>query len=78
MTNGQGVAEAVEDIVVRGVSELRKSAFGDDVDDAKSLAWSREQAWAVLKLLAKKPEVRLPSYPSSFVVRSLTMLLLDV
>ncbi|KDQ33744.1 hypothetical protein PLEOSDRAFT_1033437 [Pleurotus ostreatus PC15] len=57
VTNGQGVAEAVEDIVVRGVSELRKSAFGDDVDDAKSLAWSREQAWAVLKLLAKKPEV---------------------
>ncbi|KAF4578617.1 mitochondrial escape protein 2 [Pleurotus pulmonarius] len=57
VTNGQGVAEAVEDIVVRGVGELRKSAFGDDVDDAKSLAWSREQAWAVLKLLAKKPEV---------------------
>ncbi|KAF9492251.1 hypothetical protein BDN71DRAFT_1396959 [Pleurotus eryngii] len=57
VTNGQGVAEAVEDIVVRGVSELRKNAFGDDVDDSKGLAWSREQAWAVLKLLAKKPEV---------------------
>ncbi|RDB21358.1 Mitochondrial escape protein 2 [Hypsizygus marmoreus] len=54
---GQGVEEAVEDIINRGVGELRKNAFGDDIDDAKSLPWSREQAWAVLKLLAKHGEV---------------------
>lgn len=51
--------EAVEDIINRGVGELRKNAFGDDVDDAKSLDWSREQAWLVLKKLAKQEEVGL-------------------
>lgn len=51
------VQQAVDDIVSRGVSELRKSAFGDDAEDAKSLPWSREQAWILMKLLAKKPEV---------------------
>ena len=51
------VQEAVDDIVARGVSELRKSAFGDDAEDAKNLAWSREQAWVLMKQLAKKREV---------------------
>jgi hypothetical protein len=56
--NGQRVDEAVEDIINRGVTELRKNAFGDDLEDAKNLEWSREQAWAVLKLLSKQEEVR--------------------
>jgi hypothetical protein len=51
------VEEAVEDIIHRGIGELRKNAFGDDVEDAKNLAWSREQAWAVLKQLSKREEV---------------------
>ena len=51
------VEEAVDDIVIRGVSELRKNAFGDDVEDAKSLAWTREQAWILMKQLSKQPEV---------------------
>jgi len=55
--NGQTIDEAVEDIISRGVSELRKAAFGEDVDDAKGLSWSREQAWAVLKRLAKVDEI---------------------
>ena len=55
--SGQSVEEAVEDIISRGTSELRKNAFGDDLEDAKSLAWSREQAWAIMKQLANKPEV---------------------
>ncbi|KAF5386931.1 hypothetical protein D9615_001714 [Tricholomella constricta] len=55
--NGQRVEEAVEDIIIRGVGELRKNAFGDDIDDAKNLPWTREQAWAVLKLLSKRGEV---------------------
>ncbi|KAG5651523.1 hypothetical protein H0H81_008335 [Sphagnurus paluster] len=55
--NGQGVKEAVEDIINRGVTELRKNAFGDDVDYAKNLSWSREQAWTVIKLLSKRGEI---------------------
>ena len=49
--------EAVEDIINRGVGELRKNAFGDDIEDAKTLLWSREQAWIVLKQLSKHEEV---------------------
>ena len=55
--NGQGVKEAVEDIINRGVVELRKNAFGDDAEDAKSFDWTREQAWVVLKRLSKQTEV---------------------
>ncbi|KAI5124079.1 hypothetical protein M0805_003906 [Coniferiporia weirii] len=55
--SGQNVDEAVEDIIGRGVSELRKAAFGEDVEDAKGLAWSRVQAWAVLKRLAETAEI---------------------
>lgn len=51
------VSEAVEDIINRGVAELRKSAFGEDTEDAKGLPWTREEAWKVLKALAKRPEV---------------------
>ncbi|KAJ6618269.1 RNA12 protein-domain-containing protein [Mycena sp. CBHHK59/15] len=55
--NGAHVEDAVEDIIARGVSELRKNAFGDDTDDAKNLPWSREQAWGLFKLLSKQAEV---------------------
>ncbi|KLO14864.1 hypothetical protein SCHPADRAFT_914661 [Schizopora paradoxa] len=55
--SGQGVQEAVEDIISRSTNELRKNAFGEDADDEKSLPWTRVQAWHVLKLLSKKDEV---------------------
>jgi hypothetical protein len=55
--NGQGVQEAVEDIIHRDVGELRKNAFGDDSEDAKNLPWSREQAWTLVKKLSKVDEV---------------------
>ncbi|KIM87636.1 hypothetical protein PILCRDRAFT_815213 [Piloderma croceum F 1598] len=55
--SGQRVQEAVEDIISRGVGELRKNAFGDDIEDAKTLAWSSEQAWIVLKKLSKQEEI---------------------
>jgi hypothetical protein len=58
LRSGQQVEEAVEDIINRGVGELIKNAFGDDNDDVKNLPWSREQAWAVLRLLSKREEVR--------------------
>jgi hypothetical protein len=47
----------VEDMISRSVGELRKNAFGDDAEDAKRLAWTREQAWTVLKQLSKEDEV---------------------
>ncbi len=53
------VRDAVEDIVNRNVVELRKQAFGDDAEDAKSLPWTRSQAWKIVQLLAKNEQVRM-------------------
>lgn len=50
--------EAVDDIINRCVGELRKNAFGDDIEDSNNLQWSREQAWTVLKQLSKHAEAR--------------------
>jgi len=57
----------VEDIIARGVGELRKNAFGDDAEDAKDLPWTRAQAWGLMKRLAKEGEVRVsrPSFQPS-------------
>jgi hypothetical protein len=55
--SGQSVDDAVEDIINRGVNELRKNAFGEDAEDVKNLAWTREQAWAIMKQLATKNHV---------------------
>jgi hypothetical protein len=60
--SGQAIEDAVEDIISRSIGELRKNAFGEDIEDAKSLSWTREQAWAVLKQLAQKAEVSLLCY----------------
>lgn len=59
--SGQSVEDAVEDIINRGVTELRKNAFGDDAEDAKNLPWTSEQAWTVLKTLSKQAEVSVSS-----------------
>ena len=55
--NGSSVEDAMEDIITRGVGELRKNAFGDDTEDAKELPWTRFQAWGLMKRLAKEGEV---------------------
>lgn len=55
--SGSSIEDAVEDIIARGVGELRKNAFGDDAEDAKELPWSRTQAWGLMKRLAKEGEV---------------------
>ncbi|GBE82399.1 RNA12 protein-domain-containing protein [Sparassis latifolia] len=57
LRNGETVENAVEDIITRGVSEIRKNAFGDETGDSRNLPWTREQAWALMKLLSKQPEV---------------------
>ncbi|GHJ88128.1 hypothetical protein NliqN6_4530 [Naganishia liquefaciens] len=54
--SGFTISEAVEDIIVRNVVELRKAAFGDDMEDSKALPWSRNQAWKIVSELAKKRE----------------------
>ena len=55
--SGQKPTDAVEDIIRQSVSELRKRAFGDDADDARSLSWTREQAWEILRALASRDTV---------------------
>jgi hypothetical protein len=57
---GYTVETAVKDIIARTVVEIRKNAFGDDLEDAKSLPWTRGQAWLIVEQLAKKDE--LPYY----------------
>jgi RNA12 protein len=54
--NGMPVEMAVEDIITRGVGELRKNAFGE-IDEAQSMGWSKEQVFFILKALAKSDEV---------------------
>ncbi|KZT57165.1 hypothetical protein CALCODRAFT_542165 [Calocera cornea HHB12733] len=55
--NGLTISDAVEDMISRNVSEVRKNAFGDDAEDAKNLPWRPEQAWGIFKRLAKEEEV---------------------
>lgn len=55
----------MEDIIIRGVGELRKNAFGEDAEDAKELPWTRTQAWGLMKRLAKEGEVRVSPPPFS-------------
>lgn len=57
---GYTVESAVKDIIARTVIEIRKNAFGDDLEDAKALPWSRGQAWLIVERLANKGE--LPYY----------------
>ena len=54
---GSSIPDAVDDIILRNVVELRKLAFGDDTEDAKGLPWNRAQAWKVVSELAKNGEV---------------------
>lgn len=54
---GFEVEEAVDDIVARSATEIRKTYFGDDESEAKRLKWTREQAWKILVGLTKNDEV---------------------
>lgn len=55
--SGLTIEQAVDDIINRAVSEIRKTAFGDDSDDMKNLPWTREQAWTILNKLSRQPEI---------------------
>ncbi|KAK2467090.1 hypothetical protein APHAL10511_001348 [Amanita phalloides] len=54
---GQRVEDAVEEIIERGVNELRKKAFGEDEEESKRLPWTREQAWVIVKSLSERSEI---------------------
>ncbi|GAA6010157.1 hypothetical protein JCM10207_005643 [Rhodosporidiobolus poonsookiae] len=55
---GQTVDEAVDDIISREASSLRKNLFGDDEEEAKSYKWSRDQAWTLVKGLSDPGELK--------------------
>ncbi len=64
--SGQKLSTAVEDIVLRNAVEIRKTAFGDDSDEAKALPWTRAQAWKIVSSLAKSPELGYAQLLSEF------------
>lgn len=45
------------DIISRSSTEIMKNCFVEDNEEAKSLPWSREQAWYLIKALSKQKEV---------------------
>ncbi|KAL8283768.1 hypothetical protein RQP46_005200 [Phenoliferia psychrophenolica] len=55
---GLNAEEAVEDIVSRNATELRKTFFGDDEEEAKTLKWTRAQAWFLAKGLSRSGELK--------------------
>ncbi|CED82195.1 Mitochondrial escape protein 2 [Phaffia rhodozyma] len=64
--SGLSISESVEDLLQRSQVELRKSVFGDDSEEAKSLPWSRAQAWKIVSSLAKKSDIPYQSLLMSF------------
>ncbi|CAG8467028.1 9747_t:CDS:10 [Ambispora leptoticha] len=49
---GQTPTEALNDLIVKSILEIRKYAFGDDAEDAKSIPWKAIQFWVIMKSLA--------------------------
>ena len=44
---------AFRELLSKAVMEIRKHAFGDDAEDAKSIPWTGVQFWKVMVELAK-------------------------
>jgi len=57
LQSGETVTFAVEDIINRGVAEIRKTAFGDDNEEGRLLPWTLSQAWVIVRQLAKEDEI---------------------
>ncbi|KAF9927352.1 mitochondrial escape protein 2 [Linnemannia zychae] len=55
--SGQKPDDAVNDILGRAVTEVRKNAFDFDNSDGRTLNWTPIQFWAVLKQLANSENV---------------------
>ncbi|CAD6566825.1 MAG: mitochondrial escape protein 2 [Cyphobasidiales sp. Tagirdzhanova-0007] len=54
---GASIEEAVDDIITRSATEIVKNCFGDDAEEAKSLPWTREQVWFLVRNLSKQKEL---------------------
>lgn len=50
--------DAVEEIVNRTATEIRKNFFGDDKSEAATLSWSRAMAWTLVKSLVAEEEIK--------------------
>ena len=44
---------AFRELLAKAVMEIRKLAFGDDTEDAKSIPWTGVQFWKVIVELSK-------------------------
>lgn len=47
----------MEDIIRRGVTEVKKNVFGNEYDEGQKRGWTRQQAWSIVKVLAGKDQV---------------------
>jgi hypothetical protein len=63
--SGLEIPEAVDDIVNRSQTEIRKSIFGDDSEDRKDSPWTQAEAWYLVKTLSKEDDVGAFQYPFS-------------
>ncbi|GAA5890442.1 hypothetical protein JCM6882_002922 [Rhodosporidiobolus microsporus] len=55
---GQSIEEAIDGMLDREATGLRKNLFGDDEEEAKALKWTRDQAWALVQGLSDKGELK--------------------
>lgn len=49
--------DALQDLVAKAIIDVRKLAFGDDSEDAKTISWSGVQFWKVMKELSSEESV---------------------
>ncbi|CAB4389502.1 unnamed protein product [Rhizophagus irregularis] len=52
--SGQKPNDALQDLVAKAIIDVRKLAFGDDSEDAKTISWSGVQFWKVMKELSSE------------------------
>lgn len=64
--SGQSISSAVDDIVLRNAVEIRKTAFGDDTEEAKHLPWTRAQAWKIVSALSRSNQLSYAQLLSEF------------
>jgi hypothetical protein len=51
------IIDALQDLIAKSVVDVRKLAFGDDSEDAKTIPWSGIQFWKIMKELSKEESV---------------------
>ncbi|CAG8521540.1 7567_t:CDS:10 [Funneliformis caledonium] len=51
--SGQRPIDALQELVVKAIVDVRKLAFGDDNEDATTIPWSGIQFWEIMKKLSK-------------------------